>query len=1245
MKTLEKYIKRRYALFIFTFIVIILAAILIIKNSIDAQHSDAYLINTCGKQRTISQRVAKLAYKIGSAEQTEQRDIAHNELGDLISEWVHIHQYLDSVNNGKHDVIDSLLHVNKEYQHVMIIASQDLMQAETKEAIDKNIAIISRAEGPYLSNTELLVQEYQKLAESNLVNLKNITYILAIIALLILLGEYLFILVPALHQLLQRGNALVASNKELAISEQKLKTNMAELQKLKVDLETRETFNKAFIEQIPAAIAMLDNDLRYIAVSKTWIKDYKLEGREVIGRTHYEVFPEIGEDWREKNRQCLKGAIDICDEAPFIRKDGTTQWISWDTRPWYKADGSIGGLVMHTSDISEFKFNESQRKQVERILHETNEVARIGTWEVDLVSSQSYLSEVVREIHGISKDYEISVDNGVLSYKEGESREKIQNAFLEAIDYGKPYDLELELINANGDVVWVRSIGQVERVNGKTVKVYGLLQDINNFKLAQLELKKVNTQLKAIFNSKAVAMVTTDLDGVINRFNPGAEILTGYTAEEMVGKERPNLYLLKEECINFVTDIAKHYNKKEEGFNAQYELAKHNRYDTREWTYKRKDGKLLPVQLTLTSIKDEENSLIGYLGVSTDISEKKAAENKLLHNNQLLNYAEELTAMGNWKWDTVNDQVEWSKNLYNVFKLNPDTKNLSFNTYFNFVHPEDKEKVTVYFRITKEEKHLKSFTHRIIDGEGNLKIIQLLGEVITDASGEVVEMIGTCQDVTDQKLVEIELLRKNYILNFAERITQMGNWQWDVASDTLKWSSNLYRIFEYDENITDLNYDTFFSHVHPEDKDYIADFVEKSFKEKQFSSKFIHRIITSKGNVKTVHFLGEVILNEQGEVVEMMGACQDITEQKMEENKFRGLLESAPDAMVIFNEHGVIQLINKQSEKLFGYAASELVEQPVEILIPYQFNDDNSSYHDGFFVGPSVDTMGVGNAQELFATHKNGNEIPVQISFSPLETEEGVLVSAAIRDITVQKLAQSKIIAAKNDLEDLTERLIVRNNQLADFAQITSHNLRAPVSNLNALLTFYLESNDEDEKRFLFKKFESVINHLTLTLNTLVEAIKIRNSVGKKQENIKFDDVLTKTKEILSAEILETAAQITANFSEIPEIRYYKIYLESIFLNLLDNAIKYRAKDRPPEITVKSMTFKGRTKLVISDNGLGINLERHGEKIFGLNKVFHRHPEAKGLGLYMTKTQVEAMGGEISVTSTVNEGSTFTIIF
>tara|TARA_R110002051_G_scaffold181460_1_gene250948 strand:+ start:18465 stop:20813 length:2349 start_codon:yes stop_codon:yes gene_type:complete len=771
--------------------------------------------------------------------------------------------------------------------------------------------------------------------------------------------------------------------RESVRTENKLKAALSELEKLKAEVDSKDPYTKIFIEQAPTAIAMLDTNMHYIAVSKQWISDFKMEGKEIIGQSHYDMFPEIGDEWKANHQKCLKGAIDTNDGAPFVRADGSVQWIYWDVRPWYISEGHIGGLIMHTGDITQQKEKEEEQIFIEKILDKTNEVALIGTWDIDLIKSTLFWSKMVRKIHEVPESFVPDLETAIHFFKEGESRDTIRNAVTKAIEKGIAYDVEVELVTAKNNIKWVRAIGQAECINGTCVRLFGVFQDINEIKLSQLALNKAHTELKAIFNSQAVAIVAIEPDGIITQFNRGAEILTGYTAAEMIGLQRPKFFHFQEELDRFRIDVAKRYKKNPEGFNAQLEMSKHNDYDTREWNYKRKDGTTLPVLLTLTSMKDEQGTLIGFLGISTDISELKKAEN--------------------------------------------------------------------------------------------------------------------------------ELVKKNQLLSFAEKITMMGNWQWDIPTNNVKWSANLYTIFDVEEN-TPITYDTYFSFVHPKDKEIVTEQVARIFKEKKYAD-LMHRIQLGNGVIKTVQLLAEVITDDFNNVIEIIGTCQDVTEQKMIENK----------------------------------------------------------------------------------------------------------------------------------LQVLAQKLTNQNNQLADFAHITSHNLRAPVSNLNSLLDFYNTAEEEQEKKSLFEKFEKVINHLTLTLNTLVESLRTKNVSLEDLEEVSFEEVLNKTKEILSGEIINTSAVITCDFSKVKKIMYNKLYLESIFLNLLSNSMKYKSAARDPEICIESDVKDGKITLQFKDNGLGIDLKKHGHKLFGLNKTFHRHKEAKGVGLFMTKTQIEAMGGTISASSVVHEGTTFHI--
>ncbi|HRI80790.1 MAG TPA: ATP-binding protein, partial [Cyclobacteriaceae bacterium] len=202
--------------------------------------------------------------------------------------------------------------------------------------------------------------------------------------------------------------------------------------------------------------------------------------------------------------------------------------------------------------------------------------------------------------------------------------------------------------------------------------------------------------------------------------------------------------------------------------------------------------------------------------------------------------------------------------------------------------------------------------------------------------------------------------------------------------------------------------------------------------------------------------------------------------------------------------------------------------------------------------------------------------------------------------------------------------------------------LRSHVGNLNSLLHLH-KTSDPGEREILFGMFEKVAQHLSGTLHDLIESLRIKEDISKERNLILFEQVLTKTREILASQLLETQAVINYDF-KVKSVAYPRTYLESIFLNILSNAIKYRSPERLLEISLVTEMNPEGLVLKISDNGQGINLARHGENLFGFYKTFHDSKDAKGIGLFITRTQIEAMGGTISAESEVNKGTSFKII-
>jgi PAS domain S-box-containing protein len=359
----------------------------------------------------------------------------------------------------------------------------------------------------------------------------------------------------------------------------------------------------------------------------------------------------------------------------------------------------------------------------------------------------------------------------------------------------------------------------------------------------------------------------------------------------------------------------------------------------------------------------------------------------------------------------------------------------------------------------------------------------------------------------------------------------------------------------------------------------------------------------------------------------------DLSESKESEARYRGLLEAAPDAMVVVNQAGEIVLLNVQAEKQFGYNRDELVKQKVKSIIPEGFAERLIA--DGTRSAADALAQQIGTGIELIGRRKDGTEFPIEIMLSPLESAEGILVTAAIRDITERKKAEEHLVKTVGELKR-------SNDELQQFAYVSSHDLQEPlrmVSSYTQLLAKRYQGRlDSDADEFITFAVDGC-NRMQGLIQDLLSYSRAGTN-GKKLREVSSGNALQKALANLHITIEQSGGVVSHD--ALPAITTDETQLTLIFQNLVGNAIKYRSAEAP-RVHVSATRHAGKEWIFsVRDNGLGID-PQYFERIFILFQRLHGRDEFEGtgIGLAICKKIVERLGGRIWVESQPEKGSTF----
>lgn len=496
-------------------------------------------------------------------------------------------------------------------------------------------------------------------------------------------------------------------------------------------------------------------------------------------------------------------------------------------------------------------------------------------------------------------------------------------------------------------------------------------------------------------------------------------------------------------------------------------------------------------------------------------------------------------------------------------------------------------------------------------------------------------VVITFIDISQRKQAEEDTLRLATVIRDSNDAVALYN----VDGKITAWNSGAHKLYGWSEqqalsmNVLDL--------VPMDERQNTRQLLQSIVKGEVIHSAETQRI-SKDGRKINVLLTITPLFDSAGNVVSIASTEKDISQRKQAENKlraseanFRALVESAPDALVIINSEGKVEVANGQAEQLFGYSKQELMGMLVERLMPARFADKHLKHRQAYFTHPRVRVAG--DDLEIFALTKNGEEIPIEVGLSPIETDHGLVVSAAIRDIRQRKRVAEALRAAKNEAESAL-------SAKSRFLATASHDLRQPLHSLTLLNKALLKSIDQPEaKKMLGMQGDSLFSMARL-LNSLLDISKLESgTVAPQMSDFTLRPLLEQLSAEFAAEADEKGLELSLETSDKSIVHSDPGLLTQLLQNLLANAIHY---SKIGKVSIVSSQDNNRLKISVSDTGIGIPPEQ----LSHIFEEFHqvdRNPQQRhggiGLGLSIVQRIAALLDTQVEVKSEVGRGSTFSI--
>lgn len=994
-------------------------------------------------------------------------------------------------------------------------------------------------------------------------------------------------------------------------------------------LEASELLFRSLIENSRDVIIRqtADGKISYVSPSAERIMGYA--HLDQVGRSITEF---VFDDDRELLTDCLKVAAENPGSSINVyfrlkHRNGSLLWMEGTFANLFHLP-EVQSLIINIRDVTDRETADRKIQESEVRFRSLIENSHEGIALINAHKKINYVTSSVNAILGFSNDELLGIN--VIDFIHPEDRADITALLQNLMScFGQTVNTTYRMKNKMNNWRWIRSnITNMLHEPAVDAIVFNY-EDITDRIVAETRLAAYNRNRDALINSTNDLMWSIGHDMLLNTANQAyIDFVKDTTGKEL----KQGDLILWEELETASADKWKQ----------RYMRALSGETFTEE-DYTAEPHELWR-EISFNPIW-ENNEVVGVACFSRNITDRKNSEVFALQNERMMADAQSVAHFGSWELDLGRNgqlsanKLRWSDEVFRIFGYEPGTTEVSNENFFRIIYPDDVTIVRDALEQSLKENSKYSIEHRIVWPDGSIRWVHENAGVISDIkTGRPVKMVGTVLDITEKKEAErkvkaSEEFYRALVTNASDVVQLQG------PDGIIRYESpGVKNILGYEPQEMIGRFIGEF--IHPEDLPKANELVSKLIKENLTELFTQVRVLHKDGGYVWVEAKGTNMLGNPA-INALVINYRDITDRKLaaealqkSEANLRTIFDNTDIAYTLLDEGLNIVAFNPQANNFTELVYNKKLRQG-ENLLAFIHERELPSIKRVLEKVVRGENTRFERSYPLADDTRKWYQFRINRILSHENEMLGLCISST--DISVRKQAEF-------ERERMTFDLVQRNKDLEQFAYIVSHNLRAPVANLLGI-TSVMNNNglSIDEKIKLCTGMSISVQKLDTIINDLNFVLQTKRDISEKKERIKFTELLMDIRDNIIDLIIEEAAEIKNDFSQINQVHTLKSYLYSIFYNLITNSIKYRRPDIPPVIEIKSQRVANRVLLFFKDNGMGIDLETQGNYVFGLYKRFHLHKEGKGMGLFMVKSQVEALKGRITVKSKVGEGTEFHI--